>query len=275
MTVAELLAWARQAVPTNEARLLLQGVLGANAVALAAHPERRPDDAQTDRYLGLVARRAAGEPIAYLLGSREFYGREFHVSPAVLIPRPETELLVELGIAKLRGLARPAILDLGTGSGCVAISLAGELAAEVTAADVSPAALAVASANALRLGVAARFVESDWFSAIGGRFDLIVANPPYVAEGDPHLAAGDLRFEPPLALACGADGLSAIRRIVAAAPRHLLPGGWLFFEHGYDQADGVRALLLAAGFADIEQHRDLAGIVRVSGGRAAVATAEA
>jgi len=123
--------------------------------------------------------------------------------------------------------------------------------------------------------VAVRFVESDWFSAIGDRFDLIVANPPYVAGGDPHLAAGDLRFEPRSALACGADGLSAIRRIVAAAPRHLMPGGWLYLEHGYDQAERVRTLLVAAGFADIEQHRDLACIVRVSGARATAAAGEA
>ncbi len=269
MTVAELLTRARQVVPGNEARLLLRQVLGADAVALAAYPERRPEQAQIDRYLALVARRAAGEPMAYLLGSREFYGRGFHVSPAVLIPRPETELLVDLGIAKLRGLDRPRILDLGTGSGCVAVSLACELGVEVTAADFSPDALAVASANALRLGAAVSLVESDWFSAIGDRFDLIVANPPYVAEGDPHLAVGDLRFEPPLALACGADGLSAIRGIVAAAPRHLMPGGWLFLEHGYDQTGAVSALLTAAGFTNLEQHLDLAGIVRVSGGQQA------
>jgi release factor glutamine methyltransferase len=269
MTVAGLLERARRAIAANEARLLLQQVLGTTAVALAAHPERQPDGIQVDRYLALVARRAAGEPIAYLLGSREFFRREFEVTPATLIPRPETELLVELGTARLRGLARSRILDLGTGSGCVAISLALELGVEVLAVDISQDALAIARANARRLGASMTFVESDWFSAIDGAFDLIVANPPYVAEGDPHLGEGDLRFEPALALACGVDGLAAIRRIVADAPRHLAVGGWLFLEHGYDQAEAVRALLAAAGLTDIEQHLDLAGIVRVSGGRRA------
>jgi release factor glutamine methyltransferase len=268
MTIAELLVQARQAIPASEARLLLQHVLRANAVDLAAHPERRIDPVAASRYFALVARRAAGEPVAYLLGAREFYGREFHVSPHVLIPRPETELLVELGIGKLRGWARPRILDLGTGSGCVAISLALEPGVEVVAVDRSPDALAMARDNAKRLGAAVTFIESDWFDAIHGAFDLVVANPPYVAEGDPHLSAGDPRFEPPAALACGADGLSAIRRIITDAQRHLASGGWLLLEHGYDQAAAVRELL-AADFLDIEQHRDLAGILRVSGGRQA------
>jgi len=269
MTVAELLTRARQAIPGNEARLLLRQVLGTTAVALAAHPERELDDTLADRYLAFVARRAAGEPMAYLVGRREFFGREFEVTPAALIPRPETELLVELGAAKLRGLTLPRILDLGTGSGCVAISLALELGVGAMAVDLSPNALAVARVNARRLGAAVTFVESDWFSAIDGAFDLIVANPPYVAEGDPHLGEGDLRFEPPLALACGVDGLAAIRRIVADAPRHLVAGGWLYLEHGYDQAESVHALLAAAGFTNLVQHRDLAGIVRVSGGQRA------
>lgn len=266
MTLAEALAWARRTIPASEARLLLQGLLGVDAANLAAHPERRLDPTQVDRYLAQVARRTGGEPIAYLLGSREFFGREFAVSSAVLIPRPETELLVELGIAKLGAVAMPRILDLGTGSGCVAVSLALELGGVVTAVDVSAAALTVARENARRLAVQVSFVESDWLAAIDGSFELIVANPPYVAEGDPHLDEGDLRFEPALALACGVDGLAAIRRIIADAPRYLERGGWLFLEHGYDQADAVRALLLAADFKEIEQHRDLAGIVRVSGG---------
>ena len=268
MTVAEVLAQARRSVAANEARLLLRHVIGASAGEIAAHPERALDALDRDHYRTLVARRAAGEPIAYLLGSREFFGREFQVSPAVLIPRPETELLVDVAMAKLRGVARPRILDLGTGSGCVAISLALELGATVTAVDLSAEALAVARTNARSLGAAVTFMVSDWYSAVGGRFDLIVANPPYVAEGDPHLSAGDLRFEPSMALACGTDGLSAIRRIVAEAPRCLSPGAWLFLEHGYDQASAIRDLL-AGHFTDIEQHRDLAGIVRVSGGRCA------
>jgi release factor glutamine methyltransferase len=267
MTIAEALARARRAISAAEARLLLQHVLDAPVAELAAHPESPLTDCQSRHHLDLVARRAAGEPIAYLIGRREFYGRDFSVTPSVLIPRPETELLVEVGIDKLHTSSRPRVLDLGTGSGCVAITLALESAGEVTAVDISPDALAVARDNAQRLGAVVRFAQSDWFSGIDGRFDLIVANPPYVAAGDPHLEQGDLRFEPPIALACGADGLAAIRHIVDAAKRHLAPGGWLFFEHGYDQAAAVRELLVAAGFGDIEQHRDLAGIVRVSGGR--------
>jgi release factor glutamine methyltransferase len=297
MKVAEALAQARAVIPAAEARLLLRHVLDCSATAIAAHPERVMDESQSSRYAVLVARRAAGEPIAYLVGSREFYGRDFHVTPAVLIPRPETELLVEVALAKVppsasnelgfadRGKAdyhrpvvsrgvtggnprgsTPSMLDLGAGSGCVAITLALELGGKVTAVDVSPDALTVARENAARLNAKVTFIESDWYSAVDGKFDLIVGNPPYVAEGDVHLGEGDLRFEPALALACGADGLSAIRRIVAEAPRHLLPGGWLFLEHGYDQAEAVRALLEQAGFGPIEQHRDLAGIVRVSGG---------
>jgi release factor glutamine methyltransferase len=267
MIVAEALAHARRAIPAGEGRLLLQHVLAATAAELAAHPELALDDAQFDHYAKLVAGRAAGQPIAYLTGWREFFGRPFGVSSAVLIPRPETELLVELGVDRLRGRARPRILELGTGSGCIAITLALELAADVTAVDVSADALVAARDNAQRLGATVEFLHSDWYSVVDGRFDLIVANPPYVADGDPHLQAGDLRFEPRLALACGTDGLSAVRRIVDGARRHLLPGGWLLLEHGYDQAALVHQLLDSAVFRDIEQHRDLAGIVRVSGGR--------
>jgi release factor glutamine methyltransferase len=290
MKVAEALAQARAAVPAAEARLLLRHVLNCSASAIAAHPEREMAESQSSWYAVLVARRAAGEPIAYLVGYREFYGRDFRVTPAVLIPRPETELLVEVALPKVppsasnefgfadrgevdyrrpvvsRG-STPSVLDLGAGSGCVAITLALELAGTVTAVDVSTDALAVARENAARLGAKVTFIESDWYSAVDGRFDLIVGNPPYVAEGDAHLSEGDLRFEPMTALACGADGLSAIRCIVAEAPRHLVPGGWLFLEHGYDQAEAMQALLAEAGFGAIEQHRDLAGIVRVSGGR--------
>jgi release factor glutamine methyltransferase len=269
MIVGGALAQARDLFAASEARLLLQHVLGASAADLAAHPERQLDPGQSACYAELVARRAAGEPIAYLTGSREFYGREFRVSPAVLIPRPETELLVEVSLSKVSRRDTPGILDLGAGSGCVAITLALESAAEVTAVDVSIDALAVASGNAKRLGARVGFVASDWFSAIDSEFDLIVANPPYVAAGDPHLAEGDLRFEPMEALACGVDGLAAIRRIVADAPAYLRPGGWLLLEHGYDQAAAVREFLMAAGFTEIEQHRDLAGIARVSGGRLA------
>ncbi|MDO9242777.1 MAG: peptide chain release factor N(5)-glutamine methyltransferase [Rhodocyclaceae bacterium] len=271
--VGEALAAARQRIPAAEARLLLAQVLKRSAAWLEAHREAALAPLQLASFNALVERRAAGEPVAYLLGTREFYGRDFAVSPAVLIPRPETELLVELAIVKVGagGTAQRAarILDLGAGSGCIAVTLALELPlTRVTAADVSPDALAVARDNAARLSAPVELVESDWFAGLREeRFDLIVANPPYVASGDPHLAQGDLRFEPIGALTDHADGLAALRHIVATAPHWLKPGGWLLFEHGYDQAAAVGDLLAAAGFADIEQHRDLAGVVRVSGGR--------
>ena len=265
-TIAAALAEARRAIPPAEARLLLGHVLGRPPAWIEAHRDEALGVVGSERFSALASRRAAGEPVAYLVGSREFYGRDFAVSPAVLIPRPETELLVDLAKA---GPAPSRILDLGTGSGCLAITLALEMPdAEVTAVDVSPGALAVSRGNAERLGAHVRFIESDWFSAVQGeRFDFIVSNPPYVADGDPHLSQGDLRFEPMTALACGRDGLDAIRHLVREAPMHLLPGGRLLFEHGYDQADAVAALLAAAGYGDIERHHDLAGIVRVSGGR--------
>lgn len=266
MNVGAALAQARTQIEPAEAKLLLRHVLAASAAELAAHPERELSESQSSRYASLVRRRGAGEPIAYLVGVREFYGREFKVSPAVLIPRPETELLVETAIEKVGRGGTPRILDLGAGSGCVAITLALELGCEVTAVDVSAEALAVAWDNAARLGAHVNFIESDWFAAVEGEFDIIVGNPPYVAEGDPHLDEGDLRFEPPRALACGADGLSAIRRILADAKQHLVPGGWLLLEHGYDQSEAMRQLLVQAGFQSIEQYRDLAGIVRISGG---------
>lgn len=267
MKLGEALVGARKVIAAIDARLLLMHVADVTAMTLAAHPEQELRPAQTAQFMSLLKRRMAGEPIAYLTGRREFYGREFAVSPAVLIPRPETELLVERGIDKVRVRAPARFLDLGTGSGCVAISLALETGADMVAADISADALAVARRNADRLGARLTFLESDWFGSVEGRFDLIVSNPPYVAEGDPHLAQGDLRFEPAGALSSGPDGLSAIRRIVADAPAFLNPEGWLFFEHGYDQAPAVADLLAAGGFAEIEQHRDLAGIVRVSGGQ--------
>jgi release factor glutamine methyltransferase len=277
-TVKAALAAAREKLPASEARLLLGHVLDRPAAWLIAHDEEVLEEADLLRFASLVARRKGGEPVAYLVGYREFYGREFAVSPAVLIPRPETEMLVELALARKVGAGTTAqcaatsptrILDLGTGSGCIAITLALEItSAQVCAVDVSAAALDVARGNAERLGARLRLVQSDWFEGLNGEeFDLIVGNPPYVAERDPHLAAEDLRFEPGRALASGADGLDAIRRIIAAAPRHLRPGGRLWLEHGYDHAHAVRELLAAAGLGDIQQHPDVAGIVRVSGGR--------
>jgi release factor glutamine methyltransferase len=276
-SVAALLAEARQRIPAAEARLLLGHLLGKTTAWLEAH--RDEPVAVADEYSALVGRRAAGEPVAYLIGVREFYGRDFAVTPDVLIPRPETELLVDIAKTKFAaGGTTPAkvgagetaqILDLGTGSGCLAVTLVLELpGARVMAVDVSPAALEIARTNAARLGAQVEFIESDWFAALSSRrFDLIVANPPYVAAGDPHLSEGDLCFEPPGALTDHADGLAAIRRIVADAPHWLAAGGWLLFEHGYDQGTVVRELLDAAGFTEIEQHCDLAGIVRASGGR--------
>lgn len=265
MTVADALEEARASLALHEARLLLRHVLGVTAAALEAHPERKVSPADTAAFRALVARRAAGEPVAYLTGRREFYGLDFRVTPDVLIPREETELLVDLALETQAA----RILDLGTGSGCLAIAVAKQRPqAAVTAADASAAALAVARDNAVRHGVNIRFLQGDWFAPLAGeRFDLILANPPYVAERDPHLARGDVRFEPRSALAAGADGLDDIRRIVAQAPAHLVPGGQLCFEHGYDQAAAAAALLAEAGFIGIEQRRDLAGILRVSGGR--------
>lgn len=264
MSIAEALEEARASIPLREARLLLCYVLGVSHAALEAHPEGKVSPRDTAMFRELAARRAAGEPIAYLTGRREFYGLDFRVTPDVLIPREETELLVDIALeAKAQ-----RILDLGTGSGCLAIAVAKQLPREqVTAVDASAAALAVARENAARHGVAVRFLQGDWFAPLAGdRFDLILANPPYVAEADPHLAQGDVRFEPRSALAAGPQGLDDIRRIIAGAPVHLAPGGRLYLEHGYDQARAVATLLDAAGFVGIEHRTDLAGILRVTGG---------
>lgn len=267
-------AWrlASRRIDRLDARLLLEHVCGCRHADLIAHPERPLSAAQAAEFDALVARRAGGEPLAYLVGSAWFGDLAFRVTPAVLIPRPDTEVLVELAVERAQAFASPRIVDLGTGSGIVAISLARRCPdAQVTATDVSAAALDVARANAVRHGAAVRFVEGDWFAPLGDeRFDLVVSNPPYVVEGDPHLQLNGLPFEPRGALTdgiTGGDGLACIRRIVAAAPAHLRAGGWLLMEHGYDQAVEVRGLLLAAGFIDVASWRDDAGIERVSGGR--------
>jgi release factor glutamine methyltransferase len=270
MTLGEALAAARQQIDRLDARLLLQYATGCSHADLLARPETPVFAPAYAQFAEWVGRRAMGEPLAYLVGEAEFRGRVFQVSPAVLIPRPETEVLIEQALEKMRDLPAPRVLDLGTGSGIVAISLALECpAASVTAADISPAALQVAANNAGRLGARVEFVESDWLSALAGRqFDLIVSNPPYVAEGDPHLELNGLPFEPRLALTdreAGGNGLACIRRIVAAAPAHLVPGGWLLFEHGYDQGEASRNLLHDAGFKAASTLPDLAGIDRVSG----------
>ena len=262
------LQWARQRIAVVDARILLRHVLQCSATRLAAYPEAPLEPAQREAYRLLVERREAGEPIAYLIGEREFFGRSFHVTPAVLIPRPDTELLVELAVAHFGDKPHSRVLDLGTGSGVLAITLMLELPeADVTAVDRSRDALLVAMGNAARLGASVSFVHGDWFAPLGEeRYHLIVANPPYIASADPHLAEGDVRFEPATALAAGAQGLDDLAAIVAAAPAHLEPGGRVFLEHGYDQAAAVRGLLTDAGFSAIASWKDLAGIERVSGG---------
>lgn len=268
-TIGEALQEGRSRIGPAEARLLLRHVLSCAAVWLETHRDEQLSPGAVDNYRELVGRREAGEPVAYLLGTREFFGREFRVSPAVLIPRPETELLVEVALAKLSLLTAPQLLDLGTGSGCIAVSLALECpGATVSAVDASRTAIQLAQENAASLGARIAFLHGDWFAPLAGnQFDLIVSNPPYIAAGDGHLGTGDLRFEPATALASGVDGLEDIRRIITAAPGHLRAGGWLLLEHGYDQAAAVADMLSAEGFTSIEQHRDLAGILRVSGGR--------
>ena len=255
---------ALKALAPREARLLLARATGFSEASVLAHPERElPAEAEA-AFLDFAARRARGEPIAYLLGEKEFYGLPLAVNAAVLIPRPETELLVERALA----LAPASVLDLGTGSGAVALAIKRHLAsARVVAVERSTAALAVAQRNAMKLGLEVDFHHGLWFAPVAGRrFDLVVSNPPYVAAGDPHLSQGDLRFEPASALVSGPDGLEAIREIAAGAAAHLNPGGWLLVEHGFGQDQEVRELLRQAGLEGIESWPDLAGIARVTGG---------
>ncbi len=261
---------ALRQIDAVDARVLLSHVTGRSAAYLIAHREATLTDGQRAAFGGLIERRAAGEPVAYLTGEREFYGRSLRVTPAVLVPRPETELLVDLALERIPGAGRTRVLDLGTGSGCVAIAVASERShCKILAVDQSVDALTVARRNAFTLGVGnVAFLESDWYSALGAeRFDLIVANPPYVAAADPHLAQGDLRFEPRRALVAGADGLDCMKTIVSGAVAHLVAGGWLLLEHGHDQAHAVRVLLAAAGYSEIFSAHDLAGIERVTGAR--------
>jgi release factor glutamine methyltransferase len=253
-----------------ENRILLCHALGLNRVGLITQSHRTLSTDEAAALDALVARRLAGEPIAYIVGKREFFGLDFRVTDAVLIPRPDTELLVELALERLPQGA--SVLDMGTGSGAIAVALAHTRPdARVTALDASVEALDIARANAAANGAAVRFLHSDWYAALAGEsFDLIVSNPPYIASGDVHLSEGDLRFEPVSALTDHADGLSALRTIVAGAAAHLAGGGWLLLEHGYDQAAQVRALLAGHGYTQVQSWRDLSGIERVSGGAAAV-----
>jgi release factor glutamine methyltransferase len=249
-----------------ENRILLCHALGLTRVGLITQSERTVTVDEAAALNALVARRQQGEPIAYIVGRREFFGLDFTVSDAVLIPRPDTELIVELAIERLP--QRGHVLDMGTGSGAIAVALAHTRPdAQVTALDVSAAALDVARANAARNGATVRFLQSDWFAVLGDeRFNLIVSNPPYIAAGDAHLSQGDLRFEPVSALTDHADGLSALHSIIAGAAKHLNNQAWLLLEHGYDQAAAVRALLQEAGYSDVQSWGDLSGIERVSGG---------
>jgi release factor glutamine methyltransferase len=253
-----------------EARLLLAHVIDRDRAWLAAHGDAPLTRDQALAFDALARRRRDGEPVAYLIGRREFFGLDLEVTRDVLIPRPETEVLVELALGWLDKDASARVLDLGSGSGAVALAIARERPhAAVVGADISGAAIALARRNAERLGIGnVTFIESDWFARVPPeRFALIVANPPYVAEEDPHLGRGDLRFEPASALASGNEGLDAIRAIVAAAPGYIAPGGALAFEHGHDQAAAAQALLRDAGFGEITSARDLAGIQRVTYGR--------
>ena len=275
LSLGEAYRRASDRIDRREARLLLEHACGCSHVALISQPERKMTVAQADSFDSLIERRISGEPLAYLLGSAWFCGLEFTVTPDVLIPRPETETLVNLAVERALALEQPRIVDLGTGSGIVAIMLALRCPqAVVTAVDISAAALEVARVNAERHGVNIRFLEGDWFAPLGDdlgdeRFDLIVSNPPYVRAGDPHLQENGLPFEPQQALTDGiggGDGLDCIRHIIRGAPHHLQSNGELLLEHGYDQAADVRHLLSQAELTNVASWQDEAGIERVSGG---------
>lgn len=262
-----LLRAARTRVESGEAEWLLSHVLGKSRSWLYSHGDDVVDAATSVRFEDLVARRVAGEPVAYLIGKRGFWQFDLQVTPATLIPRPETELLVELALDRMPIEVPLRVADLGTGTGAVALALAYERAnAHVVATDTSTEALAVARANADALKLSrVEFRVGSWLDAIAGeRFHLIVSNPPYIEEDDAHLGLGDLRHEPRAALASGTDGLDAIRIITAGAPRHLQPGGWLLVEHGWEQGKAVRALMETAGLMEIKTARDLGNRDRVT-----------
>ena len=266
-------ALAQSGLVPVDAQVLLAHALGRDRAWLIAHAGDPLSREAADRFLALARRRREGEPVAYLTGWREFWGLRLAVDPSVLIPRPETETLVEVALARLPADRASRVLDLGTGSGAIALALASERPqALVVATDRSQAALEIARANARRLGITnVAFAQGDWYdglqSGASGGFDLIASNPPYVAADDAHLREGDLPFEPIGALAAGDDGLDALRVIVAGAPARLATGGWLAVEHGHDQSDAVQRLFAAAGLEGIVRARDLAGIPRVVAGR--------
>jgi len=268
-TIETLLRQAA-AIDRVDAEWLLAHALGRPRAWLFAHAGDSVPTETAERYAAMLARREAGEPVAYLTGEQGFWTLELEVSPATLIPRPETELLVELALARIPVGSASRIADLGTGSGAIALAIAKERPrAHVVATDASEPALEVARRNAARNRIAnIEFRHGDWLAPLAGeRFDLIASNPPYIADGDPHLGEGDLRFEPPAALSSGRDGLDAIRCIVRDAPLHLQPGGWLLLEHGWAQGAAVRALLAEAGFSEVETAQDIEGRDRTSLGR--------
>jgi release factor glutamine methyltransferase len=265
-------ALARSGLVPVDGQVLLAHVLGVDRAWLIAHATDALPRERADAFFALAKRRRDGEPVAYLTGRREFFGLDLAVGPAVLVPRPETETLVEVVLERLPVDREARVADLGTGSGAIALAIASQRPrARVIATDASEDALEVARGNAARLGLAnVSFAYGDWYGALPegtGPLDAIAANPPYVAAGDPHLAEGDLRHEPAHALSPGGDGLDALRTIVEGAPAWLVPGGWLAVEHGHDQSDAVRALFEDAGFEAIAVRRDLAGIPRVVAGR--------
>ena len=276
MTLRQLLAQLGERLaavsdsPRLEAELLLAEALGRTRSWLLAWPEHEPDAAALERLHALLEQRLEGRPLAHVLGRREFWSLELASDARALVPRPETETLVEWAL-ELPLPEEARVLDLGTGSGAIALALASERPAwRITATDLDPEALALARDNAARLGLQrVAFRQGAWFEAVADAppWDLVCSNPPYVAEGDPHLARDGLPFEPPHALVAGPEGLDDLRLITAQAPAHLRPGGWLLLEHGHDQADAVRALLRAAGFESIATRADLAGHPRISGGR--------
>ena len=269
-TIAQALTQAHTlGLPRIDAQMLLLHVLGragADRAWLLAHDTDAIEPAAHAQFIALCQRRAAGEPVAYLTGRKEFYGLALQVDARVLDPRPDTETLVDWALHVIAQLPSPRIADLGTGSGAIALALQSQRpTAQVLAVDASEGALAVAQANAQRLGLPVRFQHGNWLDGITGLFDAIVSNPPYIPAHDPHLAA--LTHEPLQALASGADGLDDLRTLIAQAPEHLAPGGWLLLEHGHDQANAVRALLQAQGFIEVQSRNDLAGIARCSGGQ--------
>jgi release factor glutamine methyltransferase len=261
LTTGEVLA--QSGIDPREARLLLAAASGTTEASIVAFPERPLSAEAQSRFGNYLHRRKTGEPVAYILGRKEFYGLELSIDSSVLVPRPETELLVDLALQ--RDFA--SLVDLGTGSGAIALAIKQHRpAARVVAADASAPALAVARENAARHHLEIEFRQGRWFEPLAGeRFDLILANPPYVAQADAHLR--DLRFEPHIALVSGADGLDAIREIARDAPRYLRPGGWLLMEHGAGQESAVRALFLQAGLEEVDSCPDLARIPRVAAGK--------